>query len=66
MEQTESFIIHIYQHIDPGKNSQGESEIIGVVEGVESEKKIPFTNSKQLWEILVENQSVELPKTRHN
>ncbi len=54
MKQVNSFIVHIYQHTLSGDESPQQSEIIGVVEGVDSEAKTPFSSPQQLWKILAE------------
>ncbi len=47
----ESYIIHIYRRVDR-PDSQNNKDVIGVVEGIESEKHYPFTNPDELWDIL--------------
>lgn len=43
----ESYIVHIYR-----PDSRNSSDIIGVVEDIESEKHYPFTGPDELWDML--------------
>ena len=50
----ESYIVHIYRRGDR-PDSQNNTDVIGVVEGIESEKHYPFTSPNELWDILAGN-----------
>jgi len=47
-----SFLVHIYPREESASDEHDEREIVGVVEGVESEKQNAFTSPEELWEIL--------------
>ncbi len=48
-----SYLVHIYQR--ESRAVAGDSlEIIGIVEGIESDRRYPFTNRDELWDILAE------------
>lgn len=49
-----SHLVHIYYR-EPDSNAGVSPEVFGVVEDIEGEMRYPFTNSKELWDILVGN-----------
>ncbi|GBD96788.1 hypothetical protein BMS3Abin06_01674 [bacterium BMS3Abin06] len=46
----ESYIVHIYRQ--GGQPDSENTDVIGMVEGIESEKHYAFTNPNELWDIL--------------
>ena len=47
----ESYLIHIYRR-DSSPDLRNDTDTIGMVEGIESEKHYPFTNPDELWDIV--------------
>jgi len=46
-----SYLIHIYQR-ESRTDPRDSIEIIGIVEGIESERRYPFTNRDELWNLV--------------
>ncbi len=47
-----SFLVHIYSRGASVCDDHRESEIVGVVEGMDGEQQNAFTSPEELWEIL--------------
>lgn len=61
----ESYILHIYR-IDESKNQEqlrrktDQYHMVGVVELVASERRIPFHSAEELWNLLAKNNRADL------
>lgn len=60
-----SFVLHVYPRDITPESPPENHEIVGVVESIEDEKQIPFTNPQELWEILAEKNTEKLMIARN-
>ncbi len=45
------YLVHIYRR-ENGDGSVDNTEVFGIVEGIENEQQIPFTSANELWDIV--------------